>query len=1085
MKKHTLRRCAAAFAACAVMASAMPVVQLTAGAAGNIISNSTFESGTSGWGTYKESGGACSLGTENGALALKVSSVGKVNYAVQVFYDIIPLYQNGVYRLKYDIWSSTDRFIEGMIQQNGGTYQAYTWKGLSLTSTPQTVDYEFTMDEETDIMAKLVFNCGIQEKYEGELPEHTIYIDNVSLELVDDSAVDYGGILPDENSINVNQLGYRPDSAKKAVLRNVNSAPTSFEILDANTGASVYTGSKIEMKQNSSADETDYILDFSEFKDQGKYVVKVSGVDYSYPFEISDSVYNNLLDESVKMLYLQRCGTQVNDADFGHGACHATMATVYGTNRQIDVTGGWHDAGDYGRYVVPGAKAVADLIYAYQADPSLYGDSTGIPESGNGVADILDEARFELEWMLKMQDDNGGVFHKVTCETFPGYVAPEKETAPLIVTPVSSTATADFCASMALAAEAYATADPAFSRTCLAAAEKAWNWLEQNPNLVFQNPEDIVTGEYGDKSDKDERYWAACQMYRATGGDKYLNAIGTASKGMDWATVGDYGNIAILTMPGVNKDSTIYQNAQKAITSQADLFTSVSTAQAYGTAISKYEWGSNMTIANAGIVLSLAYELTDNAAYKAAAESQLNYLLGTNPLGKSFVTGFGSDSPENPHHRPSMAAGKAMKGMLVGGVNQNLEDSAAKAYTQDQPAAKRYVDNSESYSTNEITIYWNSPLTYLLTLTNDSEADIEDPTGETPTTPDGILWGDANCSGDVKLNDAVLIMQAISNPNKYGINGTETDHITADGIANGDVYENGSNLTGQDALSIQKYLLHLINELPESYLNNDQPEPMTTSQGQFDNTTTTTAAATTTEQPTSPPPAETTVTTTVPDDYMNANADMVADFRKGESQYFYASDGWSNESCFNCFWHKENATFDNGVLNLRIDTDNKTKYDYSAGEYRTVDFYGYGYYETSMKAIKNDGVVSSFFTYTGPSDNNPWDEIDIEILGKDTTKVQFNYYTNGEGKHEYMYDLGFDASEAFHRFGFEWEPDYIAWFVDGKEVYRATSNIPSTPGRIMMNVWPGTGVDDWLNPYNGKTPLTASYEWVTYDMLNR
>ena len=133
-----------------------------------------------------------------------------------------------------------------------------------------------------------------------------------------------------------------------------------------------------------------------------------------------------------------------------------------------------------------------------------------------------------------------------------------------------------------------------------------------------------------------------------------------------------------------------------------------------------------------------------------------------------------------------------------------------------------------------------------------------------------------------------------------------------------------------------------------------------------------------------------------------------------------------------------------------------------------------------MQSIKNDGVVSSFFTYTGPSEDNPWDEIDIEVLGKDTTKVQFNYYTNGQGNHEYMYDLGFDASEGYHTYGFDWQEDSITWYVDGKAVYTANSDIPSTPGRIMMNTWPGIGVDSWLKAFDGTTPLTARYQWVTY-----
>ena len=213
---------------------------------------------------------------------------------------------------------------------------------------------------------------------------------------------------------------------------------------------------------------------------------------------------------------------------------------------------------------------------------------------------------------------------------------------------------------------------------------------------------------------------------------------------------------------------------------------------------------------------------------------------------------------------------------------------------------------------------------------------------------------------------------------------------------------------------------------------------------------------------------------------MDTTADVVADFRAGESPLFFASAGWTNGNPFDCGWYAENAVVKDGALHLSIDKDSTGKYNYSGGEYRTNDHYSYGYYETSMQAIKNDGVVSSFFTYTGPSEDNPWDEIDIEVLGKDTTKVQFNYYTNGQGNHEYMYDLGFDASEGYHTYGFDWQKDSITWYVDGKAVYTATSNIPSTPSRIMMNTWPGIGVDSWLKPFDGTTPLTARYQWVTY-----
>ena len=200
------------------------------------------------------------------------------------------------------------------------------------------------------------------------------------------------------------------------------------------------------------------------------------------------------------------------------------------------------------------------------------------------------------------------------------------------------------------------------------------------------------------------------------------------------------------------------------------------------------------------------------------------------------------------------------------------------------------------------------------------------------------------------------------------------------------------------------------------------------------------------------------------------------------SNVFECSNGWSNGSMFNCTWRKANVTFSDGSMKLKIDLDGNGEgaIPYSGGEFRSKYFYGYGMYEVVMKPIKNDGVVSSFFTYTGPSDNNPWDEIDIEFLGKDTTSVQFNYFTNGKGNHEHVYQLDFDASEEFHTYGFDWQEDKITWYVDGKAVYTADKDIPSTPGKIMMNAWPGTGVDGWLKAFDGTVPLTAEYKSVDF-----
>lgn len=215
-----------------------------------------------------------------------------------------------------------------------------------------------------------------------------------------------------------------------------------------------------------------------------------------------------------------------------------------------------------------------------------------------------------------------------------------------------------------------------------------------------------------------------------------------------------------------------------------------------------------------------------------------------------------------------------------------------------------------------------------------------------------------------------------------------------------------------------------------------------------------------------------------------SNALTTTHFGEGFDYYnsgaWEKSNGWSNGGMFNCGWLADHVTYSGGIMTLRLDNYSSAGKPYSAGEIRTRDTYSYGYYQVRMKPAKNIGVVSSFFTYTGPSMGTQWDEIDIEFLGKDTTKMQVNYYTNGVGGHERLINLGFDASAGYHTYAFNWQPGFIAWYVDGKEVHRATSNIPRTPGRIMMNIWPGTGVDSWLGRFNGKTPLYAQYDWVAY-----
>lgn len=202
--------------------------------------------------------------------------------------------------------------------------------------------------------------------------------------------------------------------------------------------------------------------DFTALTTPGTYKIAGDKCGESYEFTIGEGVYDEALNDAVRMLYMQRCGTELTEelaGAFAHPVCHADEAVIYGTSNKIDVSGGWHDAGDYGRYTVSGVKAVADLLLAYQKYPDAFSDDLNIPESGNGVPDVLDEARYELEWLFKMQASDGGVYHKVTCANFPETVMPQEEVEELIISPVSTTATGDFAAIMAMAYEVYKDVD--------------------------------------------------------------------------------------------------------------------------------------------------------------------------------------------------------------------------------------------------------------------------------------------------------------------------------------------------------------------------------------------------------------------------------------------------------------------------------------------------------------------------------------------------------------------------------------------------------------------------------------------------
>ena len=692
----------------------------------NLIVNGDFTDGIECWGTYLNHGGMCDFNADNEQGNIIIQSPGATDYGVQIFYDGFKLDEGGVYEFSFDLDTTLERQIEVRLQVNGGDYHPYFIDTPVVKPGMQHYSYEFTMEEETDVAPRLCFNLGTPPEASA-LEGHTITIDNVSIVLTDDTNVIRLEVVDLSKNVNLNQVGFAPDARKTAVIRSEGIDKT-FVVQDA-SGKEVYSGQLTGPVDAPYAEEKVYQADFSDLKTPGTYTVVVSNGDDSYPFEIKENVYKDLLRDSFLMLYKQRCGTETLQeiaGDFAHPVCHDTQALIYGTDSYIDVSGGWHDAGDYGRYVVAGATTVADLLFAYEDFPMLWDrDDLGIPESGNGIPDILDEARYELDWMLKMQDQkSGGVYHKVTCREFPEFVMPQEETEELVVSPVSNTATGDFAAVMARASTVYADLDPAFAKQALNAAKKAYAYLEEHKSAPsFKNPEEIVTGEYPDGQYKDEMYWASVELYRITKEEKYKQYFTDlldlyVLHGFGWESMGSYGNCAYLTMDESLQDPALAEKIRGEIKKKAQEYLNNAQTDGYMVDLgSNYCWGSNLSVCAYARQMLLAARFADPAnadAYRQAAYDQLSYILGQNANGYCFVTGYGSLSAQNPHHRPSVACGKPMGGMVIGGPDGNGEDSYVKSVLADEPPAKCYADNAQSYSTNEVTIYWNSPFVYLL-----------------------------------------------------------------------------------------------------------------------------------------------------------------------------------------------------------------------------------------------------------------------------------------------------------------------------------------------------------------------------------
>ena len=477
--------------------------------------------------------------------------------------------------------------------------------------------------------------------------------------------------------IKVDQAGYLPNGRKIGFVvasLSPDESHQEFTVRRAKDASVAFRGKLLSPLSDPDAGDQIQATDFSQLTEAGRYFLDVPGVGTSWRFTIAPDVFDRVYYLAARSFYGQRCGTTVDLGPefpgFKHAPCHLQGEYHLSSGKEgAHVSShGWHDAGDYGRYVVNSGISTATLLWASELFGKRINSVTlHLPESGNSIPDILNEARWNLEWMASMQDTDGGVWHKQTSTRFSGFIMPEQDK---LVSDVigtgkdpfkSSCATADFAAVMAIAARAYKPFDPPYAEQSLHAAKSAWAWVDKHPDVTFQNPPGVTTGEYGDRDCRDEHLWAAAELARTTEDpiyDRYF--VGNYSPFLasllddrppSWANVSD---LALWTyVLGGRGDASAIKEIQERSLQTADSIARRAAQPGYNPILTTkdYIWGSNGVGANYGMQLLIANRLRENPMYRQAAMDILDYLLGRNTQSLSFITQVGENAFTHPHHR--------------------------------------------------------------------------------------------------------------------------------------------------------------------------------------------------------------------------------------------------------------------------------------------------------------------------------------------------------------------------------------------------------------------------------------------------
>ena len=672
---------------------------------------------------------------------------------------------------KVEVWHNN-------MEDNGSNLDS-TWERLQINKNEtKKEEHTFTADKTVDV-AEWAFHLGGDGQYTPDkcFPAGTVItFDNMSLIDLTSDENDY----PEQEKwqraeILTNQVGYFTNRAKRATLLSDSSKPVEFRLRDQ-SGKTVFDGKTVPFGHDSDSDDDVHIIDFSDFDKEGSYTLEADGGAESREFTIGgSSVYSSLLYDSLNYFYQNRSGIEIEEGLIssgdakslarasGHTKDTAEIEQTWGysgSSGSIDVTGGWYDAGDHGKYVVNGGLSLWLMQNQYETAvkygfEKAYADGTMlIPENSNGCPDLLDEARWEMEWMLKMIVDKGEykgmAYHKAHDEKWTALgIAPADDVMKRIVKPPTTAATLNLAACGAQAARLWKDYDKAFADQCLEAAENAYAAAKAHPDMFAPLDESIGGGAYGDNNVEDEFCWAALELYITTDNGDYFDEAAESKffldipkslgggESVDSAGSFDWGNTGALATlsTALNPDRFDKDDVEiikESVVSASDHYISMEKNQGYGLPYGQstlsyndsdkgYLWGSNSFVTDNSIILAYAYLLTGENQYLDGAIGGMDYILGRNAMDYSYVTGYGTHPIQYPHHRfwafqIDESFPMAPSGVMCGGPNSGMQDPWVQGSGWKKgeiPPQKCYLDNIEAWSVNECTINWNGSLAWL------------------------------------------------------------------------------------------------------------------------------------------------------------------------------------------------------------------------------------------------------------------------------------------------------------------------------------------------------------------------------------